>query len=191
MPNACWGSTDLIENGLTNRFRVRITRPMKPISLTPQEVGSLNIRANQRGVLNKRTIVSGQGNLIGFAGEAMFAKAFPSATKVDSRDYDFVVAGKTIDVKTRGSDKAPRMDWDCKIPTYSFEQQACDIYVFVISRNDATAGLVLGWISKADFKLKARRDRADNLFAQYGKHVVDQEYMIVAISDLNPIESLR
>ena len=90
---------------------------MKPISLTPQEVGSLNIRANQRGVLNKRTIVSGQGNLIGFAGEAMFAKAFPSATKVDSRDYDFVVAGKTIDVKTRGSDKTPRMDWDCKVPT--------------------------------------------------------------------------
>lgn len=164
---------------------------MTPISLTSQEVVSLKSLSAQRGVLNKRTIVSGQGNLIGFAGEAIFAKAFPAASKVESRDFDFVLSGKKIDVKTRGSDKAPRMDWDCKIPTYSFEQQACDIYVFVISRNDATAGLVLGWISKADFKLKARRERADKLFAQYGKHVVDQEYMIVAISDLNPIESLR
>lgn len=74
---------------------------MTPISLTSQEVVSLKSLSAQRGVLNKRTIVSGQGNLIGFAGEAIFAKAFPAASKVESRDFDFVLSGKKIDVKTR------------------------------------------------------------------------------------------
>lgn len=163
---------------------------MQTIKLTPKQIETVQARAAARGTLNTRTIVKGEGNVVGFAGEEMFSQAFPKAVKADSRDYDFVLNGKKIDVKTRGSDKTPRMDWDCKIPEYSVNQQACDIYVFVISRNDASSGLVLGWISKQDFKAKAKLQEADQLFAQYGKHVVNQRYMIVPISDLNPIETL-
>lgn len=164
---------------------------MITISLSGKEIDALKTLADQRGTLNRSTIVrGGQGNLIGFAGEAMFHKACPQALKVDSRDFDFKLGGLKIDVKTRGSDKSPRADWDCKIPSYSVAQQACDVYVFVITRNDATQGLVVGWITKASFKEKARRQTADNLFAQYGKHVVDREYMVVRVSDLNPISTL-
>lgn len=163
---------------------------MNPVSLSAQTVAAVTKKAAARGVLNHRTIVAGEGNVVGMAGEEMARTFLPGAIKVDSRDADFKMGNTLIDVKTRASDLRPRTDWDCKIPEYSVDNQKCDAYVFVISRKDGTSGFVLGWISKADFRKVARRETADRMFSQYGKHVVNQNYLVCRISDLKPMDTL-
>lgn len=136
------------------------------ISLPPEVQKAIKVKAANRGVLNSRTMLGGAGNETGFAGEEAFkilAKhRGATLTHVpDSRDFDFIVNGKKVDVKTRASTATPRNDWDCKVPDYSLKAQKCDGYVFAVAHPSLAYVTILGYTSKENFRSKAKALGAD------------------------------
>jgi hypothetical protein len=159
------------------------------ITLTNEEVAKIRTQSQARGVLNSRSLTGGKGNLVGKAAERMFGKLFPTAQYVDSRAFDYVLNGRKIEVKARGSDREPKSYWDCKIPCYSFHQQACDIYAFFSVKLDGQTGVFLGWLTKAEVAAKATLIKKGTVATSGG--IVHEDHYIVLVSDLHPPQSLR
>lgn len=113
--------------------------------------------ARELPVLNN-SITSGGGSLAGFIGEVAIAEYFRlrkwSVSHDNTYDYDLIVAGKKIDVKTKRCTSPPKTSYECSLANFNTTQK-CDIYMF--TRVDEKAGKVylLGWISKKDFKDKS------------------------------------
>lgn len=104
---------------------------------------------------NATTIVKdGAGQITGTLGEMAFGRWLTdldidfeySADK--SRNYDFVVGGYRIDVKTKKTHGEPKPDYMVRIPK-SQERQDCDLYVFAYA-NDHEIYL-LGFCEKSEF----------------------------------------
>ena len=163
---------------------------MKLVTIPGEVAEKIKGFARNRGTLNNATIAAGEGNVSGFVGEAMFLQEFPEAKYCQAdRDKDFIYRGKNIDVKTRTSDLSPSPHWDCKIPEYSVQKQNCDIYVFASAMKNGQYGYLLGWMYKKDFVAKAKIQEADKV-TQFKKHTTNARFLMVAVRDLNPIETL-
>lgn len=76
---------------------------------------------------------------------------------VDSFDYDFVsFSGKKIDLKTKPkSNCPPQPSWNVCVPSYQFDKQKCDWYIFARINKDLDKIWVVGYIDKITFGEKA------------------------------------
>jgi len=150
-------------------------------------------RASIRGVLNSRTLVGGEGNFAGFAGEELLHSFLPILQNDSrSRDWDFVgPRGVTIDVKSKGNSKhAPRLDFDCTVPQYQVEAQNCHIYVFTRISADKTCGWLNGWISKDRFKREAKLRSEGTSYDNAGRATKDN-HLVLTINRLSPMHKLK
>lgn len=94
-------------------------------------------------------------NLTGMLGEALFQKLFPNAIRSNNINYDFILNGHTIDVKSKIVNSVPQPDFVASVFKYSYEKQKNDYYVFMRIDKSLKVGYYLGMIGKKDFLDKA------------------------------------
>lgn len=85
----------------------------------------------------------------GYLGETIFEKLF-SATRVNDYNYDYLLSGKRIDVKTKASQDMPEL-WQ-EVSNYPHQKwQDTDYYAFMRVNYDFTRAWFLGIVSKEEF----------------------------------------
>jgi len=92
------------------------------------------------------SITSGAGNIAGFIGEDI-AQQVLGGELINTYDYDLVLNGVTIDVKTKQTSAIPLPYYECSVAGLN-TKQACDYYCFVRVKNDFTVGWYLGVYAK-------------------------------------------
>lgn len=143
-------------------------------------------KAKEMGKLNN-SITNGAGNLIGFIGEEVALKVLSAQDKeafaCNTYDYDIVVNGWQIDVKTKATTVEPLPHYSCSVASYNTEQK-CDYYAFVRVKKDLTEAWWCGIISKEEFFENAT-------FMKKGQLDHDNKYVIKADCYNIPISRLH
>jgi hypothetical protein len=140
---------------------------MIEVNITSFHIESAKKLAEDLGEL-KNSITGGDGNLAGFIGEVVVSDITGSSHS-NTYDYDLILpSGKTVDVKTKRTNYAPRENYDCSVAAFNTKQK-CDYYAFVRVKNDLSVAWVLGFYEKSlyfqDAKFHKRGDYdPDNKF---------------------------
>jgi hypothetical protein len=106
----------------------------------------------------KNSIMKGGSNNFGALGEIIVNDYFLSIGKdvnhLGHYDYDFIIEGKRVDVKTK---KVFRLDLkNVKATVAAFNTyQNCDFYFFTQVLSDMSKGYLLGYMQKDEFYEKA------------------------------------
>jgi len=110
----------------------------------------------------KGSITQGKSNIYGAVGEVIvhdFLKETGRRVKFDNTaDYDMIVNGNKVDVKTKRTTVPPLQSFNCSIAAYNTTQK-CDLYVFARVHENLKEAWVLGWEKKEDFFKKAKFHR--------------------------------
>jgi len=140
---------------------------MIEVKITETHLESAKTLAKNLGQL-KNSITGGDGNLAGFIGEVVVSEITGSSHS-NTYDYDLILpSGKTVDVKTKRTNYAPRENYDCSVAAFNTKQK-CDYYAFVRVKNDLSVAWILGFYEKSlyfqDANLHKRGDYdPDNRF---------------------------
>ena len=108
----------------------------------------------------KGSMMKGKSNFWGALGEVVVLHYFEKTHKVIdpdpfSYDYDLIIDGLKVDVKTRKTDCRPPLGWNCNVFAYNTHQR-CDFYFFVRTHTDFNTAYLLGWTRKKEFFDKAK-----------------------------------
>ena len=101
-------------------------------------------------------------------------------------DYDIIIDGKRIDVKTKKTTVKPLASYDCSIANLT-RKQDCDYYAFVRVLSDQSKGWFLGMKERDAYFKEA-------IFLKKGEHDPSNNYTVRAdcfnmkISSLDPVE---
>jgi hypothetical protein len=128
--------------------------------------------AQEMGEL-RNSIMEGRRNVAGFLGELCFRAAFPKAIRANTYDFDLLLNGKSIEVKTKERTVRPQPHYDCTVPAYNTRQKA-DFYVFVSllrAKEHYTEGFLLGFIRPEEFRQKATLLRENEVYPANGIRV--------------------
>jgi len=110
-------------------------------------------KAADMGVL-KNSITKGDGNIFGFLGELIVAK-YLGLNVTNTYNFDMkLVNGKKIDVKTKATSVAPKLNYECSISAYN-TKQICDYYVFCRVSKNLNTGWILGYMPKKEYMAHA------------------------------------
>ena len=100
------------------------------------------------------SVMGGKSNIYGAIGEVAVEKYLKSKNRVvdfeSTFDYDMIVSGKKIDVKTKRTTVVPKDDYLCSVAAFNTKQK-CDYYVFARVSEKKDVAYILGYISKGDF----------------------------------------
>jgi len=106
----------------------------------------------------KNSITNGERNIYGAIGEVAVEKYLKSIDRevdfTSTYDYDMIVSGKKIDVKTKRTTVTPREHYLCSIFKFNTRQQ-CDYYVFTRVKENKEVAYILGYVSKDEFYKKS------------------------------------
>ena len=103
------------------------------------------------------SIMKGKSNKYGAIGEILAYDYFCKTKEVvfeSTFDYDMIVDGSTIDIKTKRTTVRPEPHFNCSISKHSTHQR-CDYLFFVRVMEDMSKAWLLGQISRDDFYKKA------------------------------------
>ena len=123
------------------------------VLISDEIVNKAQAKSNELGLLNN-SIREGKGNLVGFIGEFLVADYFGGEVS-NTYDYDLIIKGKKIDIKTKETTVAPKSHYFCTVADYNTKQK-CDSYYFVRVTKDLKTGYLLGGLTKDAFYRKAR-----------------------------------
>ena len=99
----------------------------------------------------KGSVTEGKGNEVGALGEIIVWDKYKKKTKyVGSYDYDMIIKGVKVDVKTKAQNFPPASHHTYNIFAYNTKQK-CDYYCFVVVLNDLTKAWIVGWKEKESF----------------------------------------
>jgi hypothetical protein len=102
----------------------------------------------------KGSISGGKGNLYGALGEIIVYDTYQAnGFEVDfnsNYDYDMVIQGYKVDVKTKRTNFEPLPHFLCNISTYNTKQQ-CDYYFFLSINENLKDCYMVGYKAKAEF----------------------------------------
>lgn len=152
----------------------------------------INITESQRERAKKRfnfgelknSIRKGEGNQIGAIGEILVMDYYLEKGRnvIDGQnfDFDFMIDGHLIEVKTQETRFKPNDSWTCHVPDYNAKQK-CDFYCFVFVNSSMTTGWIAGMIRHNDFhKIKKLKKKGEIGF----KHPFKCDTWTILISDL-------
>lgn len=118
----------------------------------------------------KDSITKGKSNIYGALGEVIVHDYLESNDRVvkfdNTADYDLIVNGKTVDVKTKRTTVPPIQTFNCSISAHNTTQK-CDFYIFARVNENQREGWICGWIAKEEFFKRAkffRKGQADPKF---------------------------
>lgn len=104
------------------------------------------------------SITKGRSNIYGAIGEIAVSNYLESINRVvdfeSTYDYDMIVSGKKIDVKTKRTTVIPKEDYLCSVSSFNTKQK-CDFYVFARVSEKKDVAYILGYMSKRDFYSKS------------------------------------
>lgn len=120
----------------------------------------------------KNSITKGESNIYGALGEIItydyYSKLFPVVFE-NTYDYDMIIGGHKIDVKSKKTTVPPKPNYNCSIANYNITQK-CDFYHFCRIHENLKVGYLLGFSKKedfftlAEFKQKGQSDGANFKF---------------------------
>ena len=135
---------------------------MKTINVTENQLKRAK-ELFEFGRLNN-SVTKGGGNLAGALGEIVVMDTWPDVTEYAGKyDYDLIIKGKKVDVKTKRSDYEPQPTHQQNIFAFNITQK-CDYYCFVSVTYDYSTAYIVGWKEKdaffkeATFKKKGEVD---------------------------------
>jgi len=99
------------------------------------------------------SITKGKGNIYGALGEVVVYDLYNKYYEcefINNYDYDLIIDGDKIDVKTKRTTVRPSEEYNCSISAFNTTQK-CDFYVFVRITEDKKKAYVLGYKKKASF----------------------------------------
>lgn len=126
---------------------------MIEVQITKDMLYEAQDKASELGILN-HSILMGKGNFTGFLGEQVALKVL-GGEWCNTYNYDIILDGKRIDVKTKQTTVKPLPHYECSVAAYNTKQD-CDEYAFVRVLKDYTVGWFLGSIPKKEYFEKAR-----------------------------------
>ena len=104
------------------------------------------------------SITKGVSNIYGALGEVIVKDYFKERYIIEDKsslNYDLIINGLKVDVKTKKIFKAPRPDYRVNIPARS-KGQKTDFYFFLYIFGDLSRAYLAGYISKERFFNSAR-----------------------------------
>ncbi len=125
---------------------------MKAINISEEQID----RAKKLYSFNvlKGSITKGEGNLRGALGEIIVFDIFTDkgseVNKKSTFDYDLIIDGHKIDVKTKATNYKPIDSFNCSIPAAQ-KRQKCDYYFFTYITYDYKKCYLAGYKSKESF----------------------------------------
>ena len=157
------------------------------VPVTPDMVAQANDLSNDMGRL-KNSIMSGQGNFVGFIGELALSK-FSGCELTNTYDYDLVIKSTPIDVKTKKCSNEPLPNYECSVASYNTTQQ-CSAYFFTRYSEEYNVVWLLGWLGKDEFYDKSKFLKRGQLDRSNNYRVRSDCYNI-RISELRSFEFMR
>lgn len=136
------------------------------------------------------TITGKRGRLIGALGEELCLGIFPEATRVNNYDYDLLLDGSRIDVKTIEFSVDPKhYKQMIGLSVNRAEQRIapCDYYFFCGISKDLSYGLVYGFMYYRDFYESCIHKKIGD--SKAGGGVFKAECWQAWVPHLNPINS--
>lgn len=159
---------------------------MIEVEITDDMISRARKKAKEMGTL-KNSITFGMGNLIGFIGEEVAAHVFAvhgkSVDPTNTYDYDMIVDGERVDVKTKSTSVAPLPHYSNSVANFNTKQE-CDHYAFVRVKKDLTTAWWCGVYSKDQFF-------KDAVFMKKGQLDADNRYTVKADCYNLPISQLK
>jgi len=110
-------------------------------------------RANELYEFNvlKGSVTRGEGNEVGALGEIIVLDRYgKQAEYVGDYNYDMIIKGKKVDVKTKKQNVPPAKHHTFNIFAFNTRQE-CDYYCFVVILKDLSKGWIVGWKQKEEF----------------------------------------
>ena len=102
----------------------------------------------------KNSIRKGEGNEIGALGEILVMDHYKEkgCEVIDGQnfDFDFMIDGHMIEVKTQETRFEPNDSWTCHVPDYNAKQK-CDFYCFVFIERSMSKAWIAGMIKHDTF----------------------------------------
>ena len=129
-------------------------RSLIEVKITPELVERAKKKTATVGVL-QGSITGSASHVVGAIGELIVAD-LTGATEANTHDYDLLLEGSRVDVKTKRCNTRPFPHYDCSVAAHGSKQD-CDSYIFVRIKIDGTRAWVLGQIDKSDFYTKATK----------------------------------
>jgi len=116
----------------------------------------------------KNSITSGKSNIYGAIGEIMVNDIFKTSIIDNTFDYDIIIEGIKIDVKTKKLTEgvSPNLDFHVTIPAFNIRQK-CNYYFFCTVSSQLQFFYLLGYmekdifLKKSLFKKKGEKDIYD------------------------------
>ena len=113
------------------------------------------------------SVTQGESNIYGALGEVVVREYYEAkgveVTHDNTYDYDLMIGGYKVDVKSKKTNYEPQPHFFSSIPSYNTKQQ-CDLYLFVMVREDLSEAYLLGYKKKnafyneATFNKKGEKD---------------------------------
>ena len=125
---------------------------MISVNIQTEDVELAKKKAKEMGTL-KNSIRKGEGNVVGFLGEILFARYFGGIID-NTYDYDVIVNNLKVDVKTKETTVKPKDHYYASVAASNTKQE-CDAYYFVRVKKNLSEGWLLGGELKEDFFKKA------------------------------------
>ena len=100
------------------------------------------------------SITEGKSNIYGAIGEVVVERYLKSTNRdvdfTSTFDYDMIVSGKKIDVKSKRTTVTPKDHYLCSVSNFNTTQR-CDYYVFTSIKESKDVAYILGYMSKNEF----------------------------------------
>jgi len=107
----------------------------------------------------KDSITKGKSNIYGALGEVIvhdYLESTGRRVKFDNTaDYDLIVNGRKVDVKSKRTTVPPLPSFNCSISAHNTAQK-CQIYIFARVNESRKEGWICGWIPKDEFFKRAK-----------------------------------
>jgi hypothetical protein len=101
------------------------------------------------------SVTKGEGNKVGALGEILVWDRYKKVTEyVGNFDFDLLIKGKKVDVKTKKQNIPPATHHSCNIFA-KHKKQKCDYYCFVFIHVSMETGWIVGWKEKEKFYAEA------------------------------------
>lgn len=134
----------------------------------------------------KNSITQGKSQTWGALGEVIIMDRYD--TKYEGvADYDCIINGHRVDVKTKKTTVKPRPDYNCSIVGTSVHQK-CDFYFFLRINTKLPVAYLMGYMARKDFLTKASfnlKGEAETPFFDF-----TEDCFNLPMSDVNPFSKL-
>lgn len=115
---------------------------------TTKDIEEAKKEAKEQGVL-RNSFTRGERTVSSILAEIMFCE-YSGAKREPTYDYDCILNGKKIDVKSKECSSVPMSIYEVGVPV-SQENQKCDIYAFCRIYKNLEKGWILGFMSKKEY----------------------------------------